>query len=76
LTTSGEIPSAAKATSIGKFAVKIRFGSDADPQTLSMGSGGSGAIYTNKGKPVHIISKVALRMKKWLLYVVPSAQKS
>ena len=69
-------PSGAKATSIGMFAVKIRFDSDADPQTLSMGSGGTAAIYTNKGKPVHIISKVALRMKKWLLYVVPSVQKS
>jgi hypothetical protein len=23
-------------------------------------------------KPVHIISKVAIRMKKWLLYVIPS----
>jgi len=68
--------SGAKATSIGMFAVKIRFDSDADPQTLSMGSGGTAAIYTNKGKPVHIISKVALRMKKWLLYVLPSVQKS
>ena len=76
LTTSGEIPSAAKATSIGMFAVKIAFDGDADRQALSMGSGGTAAIYTNKGKPVHIISKVALRMKKWLLYVMPSAQKS
>jgi hypothetical protein len=40
-----------------------------------MGSGGTAAIYTDTGKPVHIISKVALRMKKWLLYVLPSAQK-
>jgi hypothetical protein len=46
------------------FAVKIRFDRDADPQILSMGSGGTAAIYTNKGRPVHIISKVALRMKK------------
>jgi multidrug resistance efflux pump len=75
VTTSGEIPSAAEATSSGLFAVKIRFDSDADPRALSMGSGGTAAIYTNRGKPVHIISKVALRMKKWLLYVVPSAQK-
>src|SRR5262245_41644079 len=51
LTTSGGIPSAAKATSIGLFAVKIRFDSDADPQTLSMGSGGSAAIYTNNTSP-------------------------
>jgi len=76
LAPSGEIPSAAKATSVGMFAVKIHFDSDADLQTLSMGSGGTASIYTNKGKPVHIISKVALRMKKWLLYVVPSVQKS
>jgi membrane fusion protein (multidrug efflux system) len=41
---------------------------------LSLGSGGSAAIYTNHGKPVHIISKVVMRMKKWLAYVVPSAQ--
>jgi hypothetical protein len=41
-----------------------------------MGSGGMAAIYTKKGKPVHIISKVTLRMKKWLLYVLPSVQKS
>ncbi|HEY7085216.1 MAG TPA: efflux RND transporter periplasmic adaptor subunit [Hyphomicrobiaceae bacterium] len=32
LTTSGEIPSAAKATSSGMFAVKIGFDRDADPQ--------------------------------------------
>jgi multidrug resistance efflux pump len=76
LTTSGEIPSAAKATSSGLFAIKIRFDNDADPRALSMGSGGTAAIYTNKGKPVHIISRVALRMKKWLLYLVPAAQKS
>jgi multidrug resistance efflux pump len=76
LTTSGEIPSAARATSLGMFAVKIRFDSDADPHALSMGSGGTAAIYTNKGKPVQIVSKVALRMKKWLLYVVPSVQKA
>jgi len=38
-----------------------------------MGSGGTAAIYTDRGKPVHVISKVTLRMKKWLLYVLPSA---
>jgi membrane fusion protein, multidrug efflux system len=28
------------------------------------------------GKPTHIISKVAIRMKKWLLYVMPTVQKA
>jgi multidrug resistance efflux pump len=76
LTTSGEIPSAAQATSSGLFAVKILFDNDADPRAIAMGSGGAAAIYTDRGNPVHIISKVALRMKKWLRYVVPSVQKS
>jgi hypothetical protein len=26
-----------------------------------------------RGKPVHIIFKVVIRMNKWLAYVVPSA---
>jgi len=73
LTPSGEIPGAAKATSVGLFAVKIRFDGDTDPRALSMGTGGTAAIYTARGKPVHVISKVTLRMKKWLLYVWPSA---
>jgi hypothetical protein len=38
--------------------------SDAAPRHLSKRSGRTAAIYTNKGKPVHIISKVELLMKK------------
>ena len=45
---------------------------------LSVAAQASGvvAIYTDRGKPVHIISKVGIRMKKWLLYVVPTVAKS
>ena len=32
------------------------------------------AISTDRGKPVHVISKVAIRMKKWLLYVLPTVK--
>jgi hypothetical protein len=49
-------------------------GSKAVARKLSLGSGGTAAIYTKRGKPVHIISKVVMRMKKWLDYVIPSAQ--
>jgi multidrug resistance efflux pump len=41
LITTGEIPSATKATSVGLFAVKIQFNDDAGPRALSMGSGGN-----------------------------------
>jgi hypothetical protein len=73
---TGEIPSAAKIGSVGLFAVKVRLNSDTASRALSMGSAGTAAIYAKKGKPVHIISKVTLRMKKWLLYVLLSAGNS
>jgi membrane fusion protein (multidrug efflux system) len=71
---SGSIPNAANIGSNGLYAVKILFDDETVARHLSLGSGGSAAIYTKRGKPVHIITKVAMRMKKWLAYVVPSVQ--
>jgi hypothetical protein len=67
---SGQIPLASKIGSQGLLAVKIRLVDDTI--ALPLGAGGTVAIYTKVGKPVHIISKVTIRMKKWLLYVLPS----
>jgi membrane fusion protein (multidrug efflux system) len=75
-TTSGTIPNAARIGSDGLYAVRINFSDDAVARKLSLGSGGSAVIYTQKGKATHVISKVAIRMKKWLLYVLPSVEKS
>ena len=75
-TTSGTIPNAARIGSDGLYAVRINFSDQAVARTLSLGSGGSAAIYTKKGNATHVISKVAMRMKKWLLYVTPSVEKS
>jgi multidrug resistance efflux pump len=71
LTPTGDIPATARST--GAWAVNIVFDDPAVARRLSIGSGGSAAIYTRVGKPTHIISKVTMRMKKWLLYVLPSA---
>jgi multidrug resistance efflux pump len=54
---SGQIPSAAKVGSAGLLAVKIRLTDPGDPTALPLGAGGTVAIYTDYGKPVHIISK-------------------
>jgi membrane fusion protein, multidrug efflux system len=75
-TTSGTIPNAARVGSDGLYAVRINFSDAAVARKLSLGSGGSAVIYTKVGKPTHVISKVAIRMKKWLLYVMPSVEKS
>jgi multidrug resistance efflux pump len=69
------IPDAAKIGSMGLLAVKILLTGDDRATEVPLGAGGTVAIYTDRGKPVHIISKVAIRMKKWLLYVLPTVQK-
>src|SRR5262249_28753375 len=74
-TTSGDIPYAAKVGSYGVLAVKIRLTGEDRSTPLALGTGGTVAIYTDHGKQVHIISKVAIRMKKWLLYVLPTVRK-
>jgi multidrug resistance efflux pump len=71
-TVSGNIPDASKVGSQGLLAVKIVLTDGTQARDLPLGAGGAVAIYTNYGKPVHIISKVSIRMKKWLLYVLPS----
>jgi membrane fusion protein, multidrug efflux system len=72
LTPSGIIPAATRST--GAWAVKILFDDPAIGKQIPIGSGGSAAIYTLSGKPTHIISKVTMRIKKWLLYVIPSVE--
>ncbi|WP_375778597.1 HlyD family secretion protein [Bradyrhizobium sp. ma5] len=74
LAPSGDIPSAARST--GTYAVKILFDDEEVARKLSIGSGGSAAIYTSVGKSMHIISKVTIRMKKWLLFVLPSVERA
>jgi multidrug resistance efflux pump len=69
---SGTIPEASKIGSQGLLAVKIRLVDEVPPANLPLGAGGDVAIYTDHGKPVHIISKVTIRIKKWLLYVIPA----
>jgi membrane fusion protein, multidrug efflux system len=75
-TTSGTVPNAARVGSDGLYAVRINFTDDAVARKLSLGSGGSAVIYTGAGKATHVISKVAIRIRKLLLYVFPSVEKS
>jgi multidrug resistance efflux pump len=69
---SGTIPEASKVGSQGLLAVKIRLVDEVPPANMPLGAGGAVAIYTDHGKPVHVISKVTIRIKKWLLYVIPA----
>jgi multidrug resistance efflux pump len=66
------IPEASQVGSRGLLAVKISLIESDRPAHLPLGAGGIVAIYTDHGTLVHVISKVAIRMKKWLLYVLPA----
>jgi multidrug resistance efflux pump len=66
---TGKLPSAAQIGSPGFLAVKIAVDDPEAATALEMGAPGAVAIYTDWGKPFHVISKVAIRMEKWLYYL-------
>jgi multidrug resistance efflux pump len=68
-TTGGKLPSAVVVGSPGLLAVKIRLDDKAAADGLEMGAPGTVAIYTDWGKPFHVISKVTVRMQKWLYFL-------
>jgi hypothetical protein len=68
-TTGGKLPSAASVGSPGILAVKIRLNDAQAARELEMGTPGAVAIYTDRGKPFQMISKVTIRMQKWLYYL-------
>ena len=66
LATSGVLPVAATLGSKGFLAVRIKLDDEQFAKELPLGAAGTTAIYTSSGKPFHIITKIALRMKSWL----------
>ena len=66
---SGKLPSAANIGSPGFLAVKIALDKGEPAGELEMGCPATVAIYTDWGKPFLFISKVAVRMQKWLYFL-------
>ncbi|MBT4522534.1 MAG: HlyD family secretion protein [Halieaceae bacterium] len=69
LSASGQLPSLTGAPANDRWAVMVELEDEAFARQLPQGAGGTVAIYTEKGKPVHVISKVAIRMSAWLGYL-------
>ena len=67
MTPSGELPIFTGTPSTGRFAVRIVL--DDDDVFIPQGAGGTVAVYTQRGKPFHIITKVLMRMQAWLAYL-------
>ena len=69
LAASGELPTLTGKPADGRWAVLMELDDQDLARGLPQGAGGTVAVYTDAGKPVHVISKVALRMQAWLGYL-------
>jgi multidrug resistance efflux pump len=69
LTASGQLPTLTGQPVTDRWAVMVELDDRELARSIPQGAGGSVAVYTDAGKPVHIISKVALRMNAWLGYL-------
>lgn len=66
---SGALPSATKIGSAGVLAVKVLLTDKEPADKLDLGTAGSLAIYTDSLTLIHIMSRVTMRMNKWLYYL-------
>ena len=63
LTASGQLPTFTGQPENSRWGVLIDFDNQEDAELLPQSAGASIiAVYTEKGKPVHVISKVVMRM--------------
>ena len=69
LSASSQLPTFTGAPSNDRWAVAVELDDEEFARELPQGAGGTMAIYTSSGKPVHVISKVAMRMNAWLGYL-------
>jgi len=69
LVASGQLPTLSGQPVNDRWGVMIELDDEQAATAIAQGAGGTVAVYTQKGKPVHMISKVALRMNAWLAYL-------
>ena len=69
LTASGQLPTFTGAPVGDRWLVLVELNDFEEARAIPQGAGGSLAVYTQSGTPVHVISKVALRMNAWLGYL-------
>ena len=65
------LPSAANVGSQGFLAVKIYLDDEQLAKQLPLGAAGTTAIYTDFGKPFHVITKITVRIKAWIYQLIP-----
>ena len=66
---SPQLFSAADVGSKGMLAARIRINDDELARELPLGAAGAAAIYTDFGRPFHIITKITVRISSWMNYL-------
>lgn len=70
MAASSQLPTLTGQPEMGRWAVLIKFDNKEDENEMPQSASASIiAVYTEKGKPVHIISKVVMRMNAWMGYL-------
>ena len=70
LSASGQMITMTGQPENSRWAVLIEFDDPAEAEMIPQSAGASIiAVYTQKGKPVHVISKVVMRMNAWMGYL-------
>jgi hypothetical protein len=70
LTASGQLPVLTGQPENSRWGVIIEFDDPEEANAIPQSAGASiVAVYTEKGKPVHVISKVVMRINAWMGYL-------
>ena len=69
LMPGSKIPSAVSIGSKGYLAVRIVLDDEKLAKELPLGAAGSIAIYSDFGKPFHVITKITIRINGWMNYL-------
>ena len=70
LTTSGQLPTFSGQPVNARWVVRVAFDDPEAAASLPQSTAGNMlAVYTQKGKPFHMISKVMIRMQAWTAYL-------
>jgi multidrug resistance efflux pump len=70
IAASSQLPTFTGQPENSRWAVIMEFDNEAEEDEMPQSAGASIiAVYTEKGKPVHIISKVVMRMNAWTAYL-------
>jgi multidrug resistance efflux pump len=69
LSATSTLPTLTGAPVNDRWGIRVSLDDEAFAKTLPQGASGTLAVYTSQGKPLHVISKVTLRIKAWLAYL-------